>query len=101
LIVVVVTNIQEGTSSYKWLAIPPKRQPPNHYLLLGLQDFESDKNVIESAANRQMPHVRTFQSGRHATHTQFLLNEISAARICLLVTVHGQGRERLPNSQSP
>jgi hypothetical protein len=35
---------------HKWLAIPPEEQPPNHYRLLGLPQFESDADVIEGAA---------------------------------------------------
>ena len=35
---------------YKWLGIPPKDQPPNHYRLLGIDLFTPDPDVIESAA---------------------------------------------------
>lgn len=69
---------------YEWLGIPPKHQPPHHYRLLGLELFEPNANVIERAADRQMAHVRTFQSGKHALQSQQLLNELSAAKICLL-----------------
>ena len=68
----------------KWLGIPPKSQPPNHYHLLGIGLFESDPDVISNAADRQMAHVRTFQSGKHSELSQQILNELSAARICLL-----------------
>ena len=40
--------------------------------------------MIESAADRQMTHVRTFQSGKYAEHSQRILNEISAAKVTLL-----------------
>ncbi len=69
---------------HKWLGIPPEQQPANHYRLLGVADFESDRDVIESAADRQMAHVRSFQNGPNADHSQRILNEISQARICLL-----------------
>jgi len=69
---------------HKWLGISPKDQPPNHYRLLGVDPFESDPGVIESAADRQMSHVRTFQSGKHSVLSQQLLNEIAAAKIILL-----------------
>jgi hypothetical protein len=68
----------------KWLGIPPKDQPPNHYRLLGIATFESDPDVIENAATRQMAHVRTFKTGRHAALSQKILNELSAAKLCLL-----------------
>ena len=68
----------------KWLGIPPKDQPPNHYRLLGIAHFEDDPDVIENAATRQMAHVRTFQSGRHSALSQRILNELTAAKLCLL-----------------
>ncbi len=67
-----------------WLSIRPEEQPPNHYRLLGLQLFETNPDVIDSAADRQMAHLRTFQSGKHGDLTQRLLNEVAAARVCLL-----------------
>jgi hypothetical protein len=67
-----------------WLGIPPDDQPANHYRLLGLRVFETNADVIESAADRQMAHLRTFQGGKHGEMTQRLLNEVAAARICLL-----------------
>jgi hypothetical protein len=70
----------------KWLGIPKREQPPNHYRLLALDWFEDDPEVIEAAADRQMAHVRTYQGGRHADDSQRLLNELAAARVCLLNT---------------
>jgi len=69
---------------YEWLGIPPKNQPAHHYRLLGIELFEDNLNVIERAADRQMSHVRTFQTGKQALVAQRLLNELSAARLCLL-----------------
>lgn len=69
---------------YRWLGIPPAEQPPTHYRLLGLADFESDQDVIESAADRQMAHVRSHQAGSRSALSQRLLNELSAAKLCLL-----------------
>lgn len=68
----------------KWLGIPPKDQPPHHYRLLGIAAFEDDPDVIENAASRQMAHLRTYQSGKNSAHSQRLLTEISAAKLCLL-----------------
>jgi hypothetical protein len=67
-----------------WLGIPPNEQPPNHYRLLGISLFETDLDVIDHAADRQMAHVRTFQAGRHGPLSQQILNELAAARVCLL-----------------
>ncbi len=69
---------------HKWLGIPPAEQPPNHYRLLGISLFESDLEVIDAAANRQMGYVQGFANSDHATDSQKLLNELAAARICLL-----------------
>ncbi len=71
---------------WKWLGIPPDEQPPNYYRLLGIAPFESDPEVISNAADRQMAHVRSYQTGPHALLSQRLLNELSAARVCLLDT---------------
>lgn len=69
---------------FKWLGIAPKDQPPNHYRLLGIDPFIDDGDVISNAADRQMMLIRTFQTGQHAQLSQRLLNEIAAARTCLL-----------------
>lgn len=45
---------------HKWLGIPPKDQPPNHYRLLGIELFENDDDVIEGAADQRISHLRTF-----------------------------------------
>lgn len=69
---------------HKWLGIPPAEQPPNHYRLLGIGLFEADPDVIEQAADRQMAHVQTHKTGLHSAASQKLLNELSAAKLCLL-----------------
>ena len=69
---------------HEWLGIPPQDQPADHYRLLGISTFESKLSVIENAADRQMTHVRSLQSSKHADVCQQLLNEIAAAKICLL-----------------
>ncbi len=69
---------------YVWLGIPPDEQPANYYRLLGIALFEPSADVIDSAADRQTAHLRTFQGGKHSELSQRLLNEVAAARICLL-----------------
>ena len=68
---------------HKWLGIPPEEQPPTLYRLLGLQQFESDVDVIDSAADRQMAHLRTFQTGPQQALATQLLNQVASARISL------------------
>ena len=75
---------EEFNPYHVWLGIPPEEQPANHYRLLGIKPFETSGDVIDSAADRQMAHLRTFQSGKHGELTQRLLNEVAAVRICLL-----------------
>ncbi|HVX12061.1 MAG TPA: hypothetical protein VHC22_12845 [Pirellulales bacterium] len=69
---------------HKWLGIPPAEQPPHHYRLLGIAVFEADADVIESAADQRMTHIRSFQTGKYSAQSQRLLNELSAAKLCLL-----------------
>lgn len=67
-----------------WLNIPENDLPPDHYQLLGLAPLEPDEARIGRAADERMKLLRTFQSGKHAHESQQLLNEVAAARLCLL-----------------
>lgn len=69
---------------YLWLGIPPRDQPPNHYRLLAIELFEGNPTVIASAADQRMAHLRTYQLGQHVEWSQKLLNEVAAAKVCLL-----------------
>ncbi len=69
---------------HRWLGIPPKHQPANHYRLLGLELFEDDPEVIHDAAERQMAHVRTYQLGPQVELSQQILNELASAKACLI-----------------
>ena len=69
---------------YKWISIPPAEQPPSHYRLLGVPEFEDDAEVISNAADSRMMMIRSFQTGKHAEISQQILNQISSARLALL-----------------
>ncbi len=69
---------------YTWLGIRPEEQPADHYRLLGVSRFEGNAEVIEHAADRQMSHLRSLQTGKFAVQGQAILNQVSRARICLL-----------------
>jgi len=83
-------NVPKPTSAesfdpyHKWLGIPPKDQPPTHYRLLGIDLLESDPDVIVSATDQRMAHVRSFQTGKNSALSQKILNELAAAKVCLL-----------------
>jgi len=66
---------------HRWLGIPSAEQPPDHYRLLGVPRFEADPDVIQSAADQRMAHLRTVQTGPHGELSQKLLNEVAAAWI--------------------
>jgi hypothetical protein len=69
---------------YEWLGIPASDQPANHYRLLSIPIFEVNIEVIKSASERQTIFLRTFQAGEHASAAAHMLNEVAAARVCLL-----------------
>lgn len=69
---------------YHWLSIPPEERPPHAYRLLGLEKYESDRDVIASAADRQMSHVKAHASGPHGQSSQIILNELAKAKLTLI-----------------
>ncbi len=78
-------SMTEAFNPYrKWLGIPEQDQPPHHYRLLGIEVFESDPDVISNAADGRMAQVKNYQAGRYSQESQRLLNEIAAAKVCLL-----------------
>jgi hypothetical protein len=52
--------------------------------LLGITEFESDPDVIDSAANQRMAYLHDLSAGEHIADSQRLLNEVAAARHLLL-----------------
>lgn len=68
----------------EWLGIEPAERPADHYRLLGLPPFEADAGKILAAADGRMTLIRSYQVGPRGNYTQNLLNELSAAKLCLL-----------------
>ena len=64
---------------YLWLGIPVGDQPPDHYRLLGIAQFESNADVIRNAAEQRMRYLRTV-TGLRAKRAQQLINEIVTAQ---------------------
>lgn len=94
----------------KWLGVRTAERPPNHYALLGISLFETDPEAIANAADRQMAHVRTYQAGKFSALTQQVLNELAAARVCLLnparkaaydASLQVESEARLAEAESP
>jgi hypothetical protein len=71
----------------EWLGIEPQERPADHYRLLGLPRFEHDLALIAAAADGRMALIRSNQTGRRGAFTHKLLNEITAAKLCLLSPV--------------
>jgi formylglycine-generating enzyme required for sulfatase activity len=69
---------------HKWMGIPPEDQPADHYRLLGLVRFESDRDVIDASVNKQMSYLRICAKGEHGDLAEEILNQVSQARLCLL-----------------
>lgn len=89
------SNVASGFDAYhKWLGIQPAEQPPDHYRLLGVARFESDREVLAAAADRQMAHVKSFAAGQYAAASQTLLNELAKARVTLLNALQKEAYDR-------
>ena len=92
---------------HQWLGIPREEQPPTYYRLLGITQFESDRNVIAAAAERQTSHLRTFQDGPNSKMAAQLLKRVITARTTLL-SPHTKAKydrwlneQRYPKQDSP
>ena len=72
------------TALWEWLAIPVTEHPPTHYRLLGVPAFEANQEVIRNAADRQYSHVKRLAVNEFTDVGQALLDEIMAAKVCLL-----------------
>lgn len=67
-----------------WLGIPQELQPPTHYALLGLAEFETDPKKIANAFQLRYVTLRPHAIGTHSDLSQKLMNELAAAKVCLL-----------------
>jgi formylglycine-generating enzyme required for sulfatase activity len=69
---------------HQWLGISETARPVSKYRLLGIDEFESDRDVISAAAEQRTIYLRTLQAGEHEVLVAQLLNEVSQARVTLL-----------------
>lgn len=76
---------QEFFDPYQvWLGIPPHERPISFYRLLGLSPFESDPQIIESAAEQRLALLRSKMTGPYAAYAEQLAAQVSLARQTLL-----------------
>ena len=68
----------------QWLEIPAERLPPNHYALLGIEDFESDLSVIDNAAKQRGAYLHQIAAGPKRKVVQAMLGQVANARRTLL-----------------
>ena len=75
----------ETTEIYtRWLEIPAELCPPNHYVLLGVDEFTSDIELIDEAAKKRTSYLHQIASGPGRKEIQRLLGEVAVARRTLL-----------------
>lgn len=67
-----------------WLGIKSAHRPPNHYELLDLKTFESDRERIENAVMIEMAKVLRHENGPHAALATQIGRELEEAVRCLL-----------------
>ncbi len=69
----------------KLLGIKSQERPPNHYDLLGVDHLENRKEVIAAASIQRTELLQDIATGsEHVELSQRVLNEVAAARLCLL-----------------
>jgi formylglycine-generating enzyme required for sulfatase activity len=81
-----LANEQSGDVYAQLLGLPPGARPPDHYSLLGIPLFTSNRRTVEEAAHRRMEHLdRIALHPDSATRkaVQRLMTEVAQARVCL------------------
>ena len=69
----------------EWLGIKSEQRPPDHYELLGLNLFEERTEIIDQASIDRVELLQDIATGSDDVElSQRILNEVSAARLCLL-----------------
>jgi hypothetical protein len=86
--------VADEFSSYReWLGLADG-QPSDHYALLSLSPFESDRAKIALAAEQAATKVRSFRPGPRARQWSHLLDEIQQAKNCLLDSIQKMEYDR-------
>ncbi|MEC9094928.1 MAG: hypothetical protein VX438_19630, partial [Planctomycetota bacterium] len=66
-----------------WLGLKTSNRPPNHYELLDLENFESNKSTLLNAIEKQAS-ILQMVSGEKAGFARKLLKDLGQVRDCLL-----------------
>ena len=70
---------------HRWLGIPPKDQPANHYRMLGIELFEGDPGGDPRRGRAaDGPRARRTNWAQYVELSQRILNELATAKACLL-----------------
>jgi hypothetical protein len=77
-------EVSEFNPYQEWLGLAADKGSPNYYELLGLENGEGDLEQIAVAGDRAATRVRSYRPGPHARQWSQLLDEIFAAKSCLL-----------------
>lgn len=83
--------MDKETAYYEWLGIHPDRQPPSHYALLNIPDFEPNRMVIENAAQRNINFLQSLFASPFAELAQTIQKEIAVARKTLCCPTGKEG----------
>ena len=67
-----------------WLGIPAENQPADYYQLLGIAQFEDDREVISQALSERIAKISPHKGGQHGRIAQKLASELSKATSCLM-----------------
>lgn len=68
----------------EWLGFDNKTASTTYYKLLGLREFESDQNLIATAADKAIRKLRSQRPGPHSAAWSKILDELQDIKACLL-----------------
>ena len=75
---------QELDPYEEWFDIPSELRPPTHYQLLGVDDFETDLELIAQSVKQRSAYLHQIAAGQHRKLVQQLMGEVAVARRTLL-----------------
>lgn len=67
----------------EWLKIESPKRPLDYYTLLGLKQFEDDRNVIQANYRQRSAFARKYATGKYSRESQDLLDELARAMLAL------------------